>query len=255
MSDNSRDIRLEKQIDLYLKGHLTEKETDVLWTELLEKPHYIDLLETELHVKAIVEQRRQVKPTHHMARYWKWITAAAVIGILAGSLSLLRDSANTAALAWPSINLTEHLASPDIARTAEPNLSQAEAMLYEGFKAAVSGQPDNALHIFERITASQTGHTVTVSQAYYNMGIIYYNSEHFMEASVAFSRALDEIEEDAILFKEKTQWFLAQTRLQLNKPEKAREAIEQVYSMDGIYRDHASELLEKLGTEPASRTE
>lgn len=253
MNNKSRDIQLEKQIDAYIRGHLTEDEIDLLWVELLKKPRYIDLLETELHVRAVIKQRKQATPIHFFTKYWKWMVAAAFVGVLVVALNLIGDS-EVEKLALTSINVTEHLASVDVIRTKEPDLTEAEVLLNAGFKAAVSGRTSHALQSFERITGNYASDVPTVSQAYYNIGILHYNSGNFTEAAASFIQALERREGDTV-FEEETRWFLAHTYLQLNQAKQARKELEQVYSMDGMYRRQASNMLEKLNAEQTERGE
>lgn len=51
-----RDLELEKQIDAYLKGNLSEDEALKLWERLFKDPDYIQLMKTELALKSIYKR-------------------------------------------------------------------------------------------------------------------------------------------------------------------------------------------------------
>lgn len=53
-----RDLELEKQIDAYLKGNLSEDEILKLWEKLFLNPDYIQLLKTELAIKSIFKDTK-----------------------------------------------------------------------------------------------------------------------------------------------------------------------------------------------------
>lgn len=252
MKNSQRDLELEKQIDAYVKGHLTQEEAEQLWVKLFKNPEYIDLLETEIHVKSIVEReplKSQPKTPVQFTffkRSWQWVAAAAVTGILITVLSLLgSEDEGVETLALSSISMIEHLASPDILRAENSNLSNGDSLLNLGFNQSISGKPAQGLQIYEKVISNHPDNVKVVAQAYYNIGIIHFNANRYSDASEAFQNALQRTEEDRIL-EEKALWFLANTYIHLNQLGRARDAITGVYGMDGIYRKQASRLINRL---------
>lgn len=254
MNINSRDIDLEKQIDAYLKGKLAEEEVDQLWVELLKNPEYIDLLETEIAVKQILQDRQSKKadtPVTPISKNpildnWKWLAAAASVVILVIAINLLKVDSEQALnqLALGDINIAENLASPEVLRNQAGDLSAADSLLNIGFRAAVSGQVSKALELYQKVIENYKD-VPAIAQAYLNIGIIKYNTGAYEPAAEAFSNALKEVKEEPLL-KEKAYWYLGNSYINLNRLEDAREAIHNTYIVDGIYRKPAFRLLRKL---------
>ncbi|MGK7392795.1 MAG: tetratricopeptide repeat protein, partial [Candidatus Cyclobacteriaceae bacterium M2_1C_046] len=259
--DNSRDLNLEKQIDAYIKGHLSANEAEELWASLLLRPDYIELLETELYIKQIIEEElaeekgrsKTAQPIEFfrdsLAHSWKWMAAAASIAILVIAINFFQAEKNQSIqeLVLGEINMVENLASAEVKRSQEMKLPAVDSLLNLGFKAAISGNVDEALGFYKEVIENYNN-TSNASMAYLNLGIIEYNAEKYKEASVAFSDAIQRIEDDRIL-KEKALWYLGNAFIKLDRLEEGREAILRAYSMDGIYRNPASRLLQRLDHE------
>lgn len=256
MDDNSRDIDLEKRIDAYVKGQLTGEEAEDLWKKLLTRPDYIDLLETELAVKHIVEegQKSQKTPVRSILKgrlqaSWKWMAAAASVAILVIAINLLKmDSQQTVQeMALSDINQIESMIAPDVLRNRGASIDTIDSLMNVGFKAAISGEVSRALEIYDQIIADY-GNTPKVAEAHLNMGIIKYNTGDFEEASSEFARAIDKVQDD-LLIKEKAYWYMGNALINLDRLKDAREAIYSAYVLDGIYRRPAFRLLRKLDYE------
>ncbi|MDZ7716454.1 MAG: tetratricopeptide repeat protein [Balneolaceae bacterium] len=255
MNNNSRDINLEKQIDAYIKGNLSEDEVDQLWVELLKNPEYIDLLETEIAVKRVFEERKRneaqkpTTPISTLRKSWKWVAAAASVAILVIAINLLKvdSEQNLQGLALSDINIAENLASPDVLRNQKERLGDADSLLNIGFRAAVSGEISKALELYQEVIENYQNEPAA-AQAYLNIGIIKYNSGDYEEASKAFNNALKKDTKEQ-LFKEKANWYLGNAYINLNRLEEARKVIHKTYTLDGIYRKAAFRLLRKIDYE------
>lgn len=259
--DTSRDLNLEKQIDAYIKGRLTESEAENLWVALLKRPDYIDMLETELSVKLILEEQLQAEREKEagakvtnifqnpLMRSWKWLATAAAIAILVIAINFLQlDTHQTIRqLTLGEINMVENLASPEVLRSQKTEISDVDSLLNIGFKAAISGDVQGALEIYKEVVNNYNNEPA-VAMAYLNMGIINYNSESFENASLAFKNAIQRVVDDAVL-EEKAYWYLGNAYIHLGQLEEAREAIHSAYSVDGMYRKPALRLLQKLDDE------
>lgn len=261
MENNSRDLNLEKKIDAYIKGHLNEQEAEELWAELLKRPDYIDLLETELSVKAIIEEKLAARNSKDLyggddsssllasIRSWKWLAAAAAVAILIIAINLLTmDTDQTLQqVVLKEINLVENLASSAIVRTQKNEISTVDSLLNQGFKAAISGNTGQALTIYKTIT-SDYGDTPVAARAYLNIGIIRYNSRDYEPAAAAFEHAVEKENDDPVL-REKAYWYLGNAYIKLGQLKKARIAVHNAYSQDGLYRKPSFRLLRKLDFE------
>lgn len=261
MSDYPRDPDIEQRIDAYIKGRLNQDEIEQLWVELLKKPHYIDLLETELGVKTIIEEKAKAEkrsksagkeaiPVTFLNRNWKWMAAAAAVALLILSINLFQvdNSQILQQMALSDINIAESLESAPVLRSEKAvSLTPADSLLNLGFKAALLGEVERALEFYNQVIERGEDGTAT-AQAYINIGIIRYNADSFGKAATAFRNALDSIEDHPGL-QEKAQWYLGNAYIHMDRLEDAREAIYQAYAADGIYRKPAFRLLRKLDYE------
>ncbi|MGD8428417.1 MAG: tetratricopeptide repeat protein [Balneolaceae bacterium] len=254
----SRDLELEKRIDAYIKGKLTEEQSLQLWADLLERPDYIELLETELGLKSIFEKQSEEtsgdtqtasesRVIYSLQRYWKWMASAAAVIILVVAVNILQVDTNQSLneLAVKKFNLIENLSSAKILRSQSTNLSPADSLLNLGFEAAIAGDIPGALATYEKII-SEHGEEPAAVKAYLNKGLIQYNSGQFQESTLAFKHVLEQVNGDNPILKEKAYWYLGNAYLNMKQLQEARDAIHSVYMMDGIYRRSAFRLLKKL---------
>lgn len=257
MNNISRDLELEKQVDAYVKGQLNEKEAQDLWEKLLQRPKYLELLKTELGVKAIVEKRSSSGANdqsqtgeegmlYKIQRSWPWMAAAAAVVILIVAISVLQmdTSGNVQNLALKEINLAENLASAQILRSQTASITPADSLLNRGFQAAISGELSKALSLYDQII-TQYGNEPAAVQAYLNKGIIEYNRHEYEAAVSDFRTVLEKVEEPDFT-KEKAYWYLGNAYINTGQLKLAREAISNAFAMEGIYEKPASRLLEKL---------
>ena len=255
MNNSSRDIDLEKQIDAYIKGNLSQEEVDELWIELLKNPDYIDLLETEIAVRKVFQEgsknqtKSQRTPILTISKSWKWLAAAASVAILVIAINLLKvDSEQSLQqLALKDINIAENIISPDVLRTQKGDLTDADSLLNIGFRAAVSGQLSKALELYQQVIDDYDGEPAA-TQAYLNIGILRYNTGEYEMATEAFDNAIKRGKDDPLL-TEKAFWYLGNSYINLDQLDKAREAIHNTYIIDGVYRKSAFRLLRKLDYE------
>lgn len=259
--NNSRDLDLEKQIDAYIKGHLSEQESEELWKALLVRPDYIELLETELYIKRIIEEQDSAghegpKPVNKKSRSkrrfrstWKWMAAAASVAILIISISYMQAEKEKSLqeLLLGEINVVENLASPEVMRSRETEITGIDSLLNLGFKAAISGDVEKAVDYYNNVIENYAN-APNVSMAHLNLGIIYYNRGNYQEASIAFENAIAKIGDDRIL-EEKANWYLGNSYVNMDRLKDGREAILNTYRMDGIYKNPAERLLKKLDEE------
>lgn len=261
MNNFTRDVELEKKIDAYVKGKLSEEEALKLWEQLLERPDYIELLETELGVKEIIKKRSssgsnsahsgsaEKSIIYSLKRSKKWLAAAAAVAILVVAVNILQidTNQNITELALNEINIAENLSSAPILRSQKSDVTPADSLLNRGFEAAISGNIAEAVQVYDQIIEEHSGESAAV-QAYLNKGIIQYNAGRFGDSITSFEAVLENVGDEPVT-TEKAHWYLGNAYINIERLEEAREVIHEVYSMDGIYRKSAFRLLRKLDNE------
>lgn len=262
MRNDSRDRELEKQIDAYVKGKLTEEEGRELWAKLLERPDYIELLETELALRAIYEKQDSEPEDpgknpatsaeepkgllYSLQHSWKWAAAAAVLIVLLISVNLFQtdDEPSLQDLVIVDINIAENLSTAPVVRSDTHQQSSVDSMLNYGYQLAISGELDKAVAIYDDII-EQYGDSPAIAKVYLNKGIIQYNEGSYRKAVSSFDRALEKVSQDSIT-EERAYWYLGNAYFHVGDLQKSRDAIEKTYEMDNIYRKSAERLLQKL---------
>jgi len=266
--NTSRNLEIEKQIDAYIKGQLSEEQVQTLWIKLFKHPKYIDHLETELSIKLIIEKQLEEQdaaflqdldtPTDQseavqplFMRSWKWLAAAASIAILVIALNFLQleTSQSVQQLTLGEINLVENLAAPEVVRSQNVESTALDSLLNLGFKAAISGDRERAIEIYSEAIQKFKDEPKT-AMAFLNVGILNYNSEDYEVAAADFVKAINQVSEDPML-EEKAYWYLGNAYVNLGELEEARTAIQKARDLQGIYQNPASRLLQKLDEEIA----
>lgn len=244
MTDNSRDIDLEKKIDAYIKGQLPEEEVEQLWVELMKHPEYIGLLQTEIDLSRTYQQQSTTN-----SYYWKWIAAAAAVILLVVTINVLSPNKPGPVSMWTqsNINMAENMASAEVTRSTTTVLDPADSLLNTGFKAALSGQIDKAMNIFQRIV-KQYDTTRAVSKAHLNLGILQYNTGAYLKSVDSFNNAISTAGDDSLLI-ERSYWYLSNAFVNTNQLKQARMAVEQAFSMGDIYKKQSFKLLKRLDYE------
>ncbi|SMO46462.1 tetratricopeptide repeat protein [Fodinibius sediminis] len=250
----SRDIELEKQIDAYIKGHLNEDQAQELWEKLLQHPEYLELLNTELGVQSLIADPANTSPEqkdhhaliHSLQNSWKWVAAvaAAVVVAIAFNYFSFHEEPSLRELALNEIILSENLASAPTIRSQQHQLTPGDSLLNLGFKAALSGNLSEAVAYYNTIIREYPQQPAAV-QAYLNKGIIRFNQQDYKVAIASFNEAIDRAEEHSFT-REKAYWYMGNTYIKTDSLEQARTAISEVYSMKGIYRNPAGDLLKEL---------
>ncbi|WP_445664006.1 tetratricopeptide repeat protein [Fodinibius sp. AD559] len=251
----SRDIELEQKIDAYVKGKLSEEEAQKLWEKLLQRPEYIELLKTELGVQSILKKRSSNNHStsaeengiiYSIQSSWKWMAAAAAVALLVVSINFFQlDTNKSLQSEVPSqFNLAENLSSAEVFRSQKTETLPSDSLLNRGFEAALSGDISKAIAAYDEIINNYSDESAA-TKAYLNKGIIQYNSGGFGESIESFKAVIKRDTKRKIL-EEKAYWYMGNAYINIEQPEKAREAIHKVYSMDGIYRKPSFRLLKKL---------
>lgn len=257
--DSKNKTEILQKIDAYVKGRLTPNQQEELWVELLKHPEYIEYLKTELTVSALIREKRDSETNMKQARpeenasstgilsftlsSWKIMAAAAVTILLLSILILVTNRPANQAEPIPEISVVEHLAAPEVTRSVEntPVLTPADSLMLVAFETAVSGNKKKADQLYHTIIERFAG-TPVAAEASLNRGILLYNYGRYNDASDSFNKAIDGLEDNSWNL-EKAYWFLANSHLQLGRPDSAVTLLRKLQSLDGYYRSKATNML------------
>jgi tetratricopeptide (TPR) repeat protein len=247
-----RNIELEKQIDEYIKGNLTEEQAQELWEKLFQNPEYIELLNTDLGVRSIVQEQGNElskEEGRHAMIYslqnsWKWVAGVAAVVLIAVAINFFGSvETSLEQLSIQKINVSENLASAPTMRSVQQH-TPSDSLLNLGFKKAISGNVDKAVAIYDLIIREHPNEPAS-TQAYLNKGIIQFNDQDF-EGAIASFKAVTRKAKKQSFTREKGYWYLGNAFINTDSLSKAHQAMEQVYLMEGIYHKPAIDLLKEL---------
>lgn len=251
---NQEKIELQKKIDLYIKGKLSQEEIDELWKEFLQDPERYDWFETEVHLRSLIKKGKNPYPVTDetfsesslsVSDYKVWFYAAAAAVLLALSLQFFnfKQEQSIPDLALATIEQS-NLVGADVLRSADTSADDLDVAINEALATAYDGETEEAIKQFQELLKQSPNHQQQ-GRIEMNLGILFYNSGKYESAQDHF-QSITEIEGIKDYQVEKSWWFLGNTLLNLDQPRKAREAISNAYNMDGRYQSAALLLLEKL---------
>ncbi len=231
-----------QKIDDYLNGKLSTGEIEELWVEILDQPEYVDYINTLVNVKEVLENRKKT------VSFWKknrnWIGAIAAVLTVIILFSLIKFNIRSIEFSTVRQIQSSELESPAATRSLNEHFTKSDSLLNLGYIEATKGNVSKAIGYFNEL-ALQNGDNANVAKAYFNIGVLNYNSENFEKAESSFINTLDNLQNDDIL-KEKTSWYLGNTYVKLGDLRQAKERLTKVINMNGIYKEKASDLLKKI---------
>ena len=240
------DQHIRKQIDAYIKGKLKKDEIEALWQEIAKEPSLLEDLEIEIGVRELL--KKEVKQKRFFIRQfpnWAWHASAAAVIVLVALVQLFKVEPPTelnqfiiGSIKADQIESSEGIRSKDMVVTIP------DSLLNLGFKAALSGNNNQAMELFDEIITNYDVEPYG-SKAFLNKGILYYNDGAYQEAIDAFLQSLDRASDNRMI-SEKAYWFLGNAYVNTDQLEKALEAVGQAYSKDGVFRSAAFKLYQKL---------
>lgn len=228
-------------MDSYVKGHLTPVEAQKMWVELLKRPDYLKMLETEV---ALTRFHQHSMPENSgYTQYWKWFAAAAAVVLVVIGINLL-ESPSLKSYAIDEIGLSDNLATGPILRSNESNLTAVDSSLNLGFNNAIEGDIDMAAAIYKEMIDQHRG-TNLAAKAHLNVGILRYNASQF-ERSISSFESVISIAKNASFLQEQAYWYMGNALIRTGDYQQARDAVEQTYNLNGVFKKQALTLLRKL---------
>ncbi|MDR8392107.1 hypothetical protein NC796_13215 [Aliifodinibius sp. S!AR15-10] len=233
---------LEEKIDLYINGQLSREEVDELWAELIQDGNQLDYLKTVANTKAVIESERKKSKVFSLKRSWSYAAAAVVI-LLVAVLTVVNYPNTQSQTVEPiaSIELDYYRSEDGVIG----NDSQQE-VLKNALALANRGNTSEAITLLEQEVQNASSPNWT-AELYLNIGSLYYNSGDYQLATQNFQKVVEKKEVD-ILTREKGYWYLGNAYFQMNQLDKAQQAIQNAYQLDGAYRRVAKHYLDALAS-------
>lgn len=254
--DNSREIKIRKQIDAYIRGKLSEDEIQELWNEFAKTPELLDVLELEVNVREVIEQEALNASSGKQASVsrlpsWTWPAAAAAVVLIVALTQLFRVQTPSEMQEFLVHNINpSHIETSDGVRAKDMQISTADSLLNLGFEAIINDNEQRALELFNEVISNYDEEPYG-SKAFLNKGIVLYNEGDYPQSISAFKEAAKRVENSRMI-AEKAQWYLGNALINVGELEQAREAVFVAYQSNGIFRKPAFRLLKKLNNELGS---
>lgn len=241
---------IRRQIDRYIAGELNTEEIDQLWSDLLDYPELVDELKVQATLKSLYKEdntssvQEQSYSYISTLKFYKWILPAAAVLLITvglGIYSLLSTEQKPEAI--ESISIAE-LRSPDVQRSGEDEyLTGTDSLLHAGYNAAVNNDIQPAISYFQQAADADLD-TNSEVQARHNLGILYYNDRDFEQAAYLFNKTIESASDRSLISQ--TQWYLANTYIQLGKYSDAYEQLLIVHESNSDHKQEAGELLRTI---------
>lgn len=243
--DNARESEIRKLIDAYVKGQLSEDEIQALWDEFAKYPEFLDVLEVETGLKALVSEKKGEKAVVHKLSNWTWYAAAAAVILIVALVQVFRINTPTELDDFMVHNITpDQIETADGVRTDDLGMTTADSLLNLGFEAVITGDEERALELFNEVINKYDKEPYG-SKAHLNKGIVLYNESNYEEAVQSFRESAKRADHSRMI-SEKAYWYLGNALINIGNLEEAREAIYEAYQMDGVFRNASFRLLQKL---------
>jgi|GEM_PF-6062288 len=243
--------QIYKQIEDYAYGKLQVSEIEDLWVKILENPELLSYLETVAHLKYLSSSQSSANtriPSKTRISPYKngfWALAASMI-IIIGVIFYFQLFANRITLEAQGVVPPSDYESIDVYRSMDNHLTPHQQELNKGFALMISNKNDQAISVFQHLVKENPDNDIQ-AKLFFDLGAIAYNHKQFTTALDDFRLALPHTQGFSTKWlPEKINWYLGQTYLQLEQPQKATEFFNRVVQYNGYYRDRADSLLSKL---------
>lgn len=246
--NSSRDEKIYREIDAYVKGTLSEKEIDLLWEEFAKDPKLLERLELEVGIRKIILEKKSVttkKATVYSLPSWVWHASAAATILLVALVQFFRVETPTELQDFLVSTIpADQYEVADGLRSQELVMSSADSLLNLGFAAVSSGNEEKAMAIFNEVISNYDEEPYA-SKAFLNKGILFYNDGEYAEAINNFKEAAQRALDNRMI-SEKAFWYLGNAYVNTGQTEEALTAVGEAYNRDGVFRKPAFILYQKL---------
>lgn len=240
MSTNKNHKDIERRIDQYLNGQLSDDEIEDLWADIVQSQEHLDYLNTMANLKEVVGNKRKKAPFRTV---WMYAAAAAVVLLIAivGTLQFVNTSDKPAELAAiESIELDYYRSTTSVdTKNDRDKLIRTAIELYNKnrFEDAVDLLND------ERISTDDVS---WIAELDITLGTFHYNEDKFEDAAYYFNDVIKYKGKIDVLVLEKAYWYLGNSYLQMNKLAQAEDTMEKAYELNGAYSRVAKSFLNAI---------
>ncbi|MEO9884807.1 MAG: hypothetical protein ABJR05_01035 [Balneola sp.] len=244
MIQNNLNKELERKIDLYLNGRLSEEQIDDLWAELIQDNYYLDYMKSVANLKAVIEEKRKVnKPSvsKQIRKIATYASAAAAI-IIVGVLGVLNYSSDNSSPLSPINEI-----GLDIVRSEDGvSANITNETIKRAIQLAADGNTSEAKDILSNELETEEDPTL-IAEFSITLGSIHYNLGEYREAASNFKTVTNQSGiSNSIL--EKGYWLLANAHFQLDNLTEAESAFQSTYELDGQYSRVAKSYIKALNS-------
>ncbi len=243
--------QIYNKIEDYAYGKLPASEVEDLWVKILENPELLAYLETIAHLKYLSSSRNSANIQKHTNtpnfsfKSGLWAIAASLT-IIIGVLFYFRLSTNSVLPKAQDTIPSSDFESVDVYRSADSNLTPHQQELNTGFAMMIGNRNDQAKSVFQHLLSEKPENDIR-AKLFFDLGTIAYNQRNYTTALDDFRLALSHARDgNTQWLPEKINWYLGQTHLQLEQPQKTIEFAERVVKYNGYYRNRADSLLSLL---------
>lgn len=242
MIQNNLNKELERKIDLYLNGQLSQEQTDDLWSELIQDSYYLDYMKSVANLKAIIEEKREkTKPTvaNQIRKYAGYVTAAAVV-IFVGVLGVMNYSSSNSTSVSPIEEIGLDIVRSDVGVSA--NITNDK--IKRAIQLAADGNTSEAKVLLSDELKNEDDPTL-IAEFSITLGSIHYNLGEYNEAVTNFTTVINQ-ENIPESIMEKGYWLLGNSYFQLDQLADAKSAFQSTYDLDRQYSRNAKSYIDAL---------
>ncbi|MBN2732431.1 MAG: hypothetical protein JXR26_08390 [Balneolaceae bacterium] len=237
MSTNKDNNDIERKIDQYVNGQLSEEEIDNLWAEMIQSQESMDYLNTTANLKEVVGRKKNV----YRRKVWMYAAAAVIVLILAIVGTMQYMSPNTSAIPSPIENI-----ELDYYRSAEAvNEADRDKVIRNAIELYNNDQFKEAVDLLNK-ERSNTSDVSWIAELDITLGTFHYNEDKFDEAAFYFADVINYKDQVDVLTLEKAYWYLGNSYLQMNQLSKAERTMEKAYELNGAYSRVAKSFLNAI---------
>jgi len=240
MSKNNEKLEVEKQIDRYVAGQLSQEEIDELWVELVQHDEYMAYLETSANLKEITRDKQEKSAKGRPA--WMY-AAAAVVLLLLAVIGVMQYQNNTALGDIEPISQIE----PDYYRSTDTNYTadDREKIIRKAVELYNNNQFDEAVAVLNT-ERERTTDVSWIAELDITIGTLFYNHDKFNNAAFYFADVINYEDNIELLTLEKAYWYLGNSYFQMDMLEEAEEAMIKAYKLNGAYSRVAKSYLDAM---------